>query len=230
MYERGGLALHAGLKVIPTSAGDKVFMIIGLSGNGKTTTTFTTQNGSKPIQDDFVGLTAGGKASGPRTAASPRSPADPAFEPSIHGAVTKPMMYVENVLPGRDGFRELLRAGYTQNGRAVFEMRDCSRSRTHATSGRSDLVLSSTGTRTSSRRREAWDQAAAYPCSADHGHARKGPPRGSSPRAGDQPALPAAAWSSGQLTAGALRRIRPRRTPRNTDGSAARMNMIGRRR
>ena len=45
VYERGGLALHAGLKVIPTSAGDKVFMIIGLSGTGKTTTTFTTQNG-----------------------------------------------------------------------------------------------------------------------------------------------------------------------------------------
>ena len=60
VYNKGGLALHAGLKVIPTDDGDKVFMIIGLSGTGKTTTTFTTQNGSKPIQDDFVGLMPGG--------------------------------------------------------------------------------------------------------------------------------------------------------------------------
>ena len=48
VYGKGGLALHAGLKVIPTADGDKVFMIIGLSGTGKTTTTFTTQNGSLP--------------------------------------------------------------------------------------------------------------------------------------------------------------------------------------
>ncbi len=61
VYRKGGLALHAGLKVIPTSHGDKVFMIIGLSGTGKTTTTFTTQNGSRPIQDDFVGLMPGGQ-------------------------------------------------------------------------------------------------------------------------------------------------------------------------
>ena len=46
VYDLGGLALHAGLKVIPTAAGEKVFMIIGLSGTGKTTTTFTTQNDS----------------------------------------------------------------------------------------------------------------------------------------------------------------------------------------
>ena len=38
VYGLGGLALHAGLKVIPTADGEKVFMIIGLSGTGKTTT------------------------------------------------------------------------------------------------------------------------------------------------------------------------------------------------
>ena len=46
VYGRGGLALHAGIKVIPTDAGEVTVMIIGLSGTGKTTTTFTTQNGS----------------------------------------------------------------------------------------------------------------------------------------------------------------------------------------
>ena len=34
--------------------GDRVGLIVGLSGTGKTTTTFTRQNGSLPVQDDFV--------------------------------------------------------------------------------------------------------------------------------------------------------------------------------
>ena len=41
VYERGGLPLHAGCKVIPADGGDKVGLIVGLSGTGKTTTTFT---------------------------------------------------------------------------------------------------------------------------------------------------------------------------------------------
>src|SRR6188472_2802866 len=39
VYGKGGLALHAGLKVIPANGDEKVFLIIGLSGTGKTTTT-----------------------------------------------------------------------------------------------------------------------------------------------------------------------------------------------
>jgi phosphoenolpyruvate carboxykinase (ATP) len=125
VYERGGLALHAGLKVIPTSAGDRVFMIIGLSGTGKTTTTFTTQNGSKPIQDDFVGLMPGGKAYGTENGCFAKTfSLDPEFEPSIHGAVTKPTTYMENVFQDGSGSVNFFEQGYTQNGRAVFEMRD----------------------------------------------------------------------------------------------------------
>src|SRR5262245_1093298 len=125
VYERGGLALHAGLKVIPTSDGDKVFMIIGLSGTGKTTTTFTTQNGSRPIQDDFVGLMPGGKAFGTENGCFAKTfSLDPDFEPSIHGAVTKPTTYMENVFQDERGNVNFFEQGYTQNGRAVFEMRD----------------------------------------------------------------------------------------------------------
>ena len=125
VYERGGLALHAGLKVIPTSSGDKVFMIIGLSGTGKTTTTFTTQNGSRPIQDDFVGLMPGGKAYGTENGCFAKTfSLDPEFEPSIHGAVTKPTTYMENVFQDERGNVNFFEQGYTQNGRAVFEMRD----------------------------------------------------------------------------------------------------------
>jgi phosphoenolpyruvate carboxykinase (ATP) len=44
VFDRGGLALHAGCKAVPANGDEKVFLIIGLSGTGKTTTTFTTQN------------------------------------------------------------------------------------------------------------------------------------------------------------------------------------------
>src|SRR5438477_177934 len=54
VYDRGGLPLHAGCKVIPTEHGEKIGLTVGLSGTGKTMTTFTRQNGSLPIQDDFV--------------------------------------------------------------------------------------------------------------------------------------------------------------------------------
>jgi phosphoenolpyruvate carboxykinase (ATP) len=125
VYEKGGLALHAGLKVIPTSGGDRVFMIIGLSGTGKTTTTFTTQNGSRPIQDDFVGLMPGGTAFGTENGCFAKTfSLDASFEPSIYGAVTKPTTYMENVYQDDSGAVDFFNENYTQNGRAVFEMSD----------------------------------------------------------------------------------------------------------
>ena len=125
VYDKGGLALHSGLKVIPTPNGDKVFMILGLSGTGKTTTTFTTQNGSRPIQDDFVGLMPGGHAYGTENGCFAKTFAlDPDFEPSIHGAVTKPNAYLENVYMDEDGALDFFNENYTKNGRAVFEMKD----------------------------------------------------------------------------------------------------------
>ena len=125
VFDKGGLALHSGLKVIPTDDGDKVIMILGLSGTGKTTTTFTTQNGSRPIQDDFVGLMPGGQAYGTENGCFAKTFAlDPDFEPSIHGAVTKPTAYLENVYMDDAGNVDFFNENYTKNGRAVFEMRD----------------------------------------------------------------------------------------------------------
>jgi phosphoenolpyruvate carboxykinase (ATP) len=125
VYNKGGLALHAGLKLVPTDHGDKVFMIIGLSGTGKTTTTFTTQNGSLPIQDDFVGLMPGGHASGTENGCFAKTfGLDPEFEPSIYGAVTKPTAYLENVSMDDEGIIDFFDENYTKNGRSVFEMRD----------------------------------------------------------------------------------------------------------
>ena len=125
VYDKGGLALHSGLKVIPTADGDKVVMILGLSGTGKTTTTFTTQNGSKPIQDDFVGLMPRGHVYGTENGCFAKTFAlDPGFEPSIHGAVTTPTAYLENVYMDDGGVVDFFNENYTKNGRAVFEMQD----------------------------------------------------------------------------------------------------------
>ena len=124
VYGRGGLAMHAGCKVVPTGAGERTMLIIGLSGTGKTTTTFTRQNNSQPVQDDFIGLFAGGKVVGTENGCFAKTfGLDPAHEPAIHGAVVKPDAYLENVSQQEDGGPvDFFDTSYTKNGRATFPM------------------------------------------------------------------------------------------------------------
>ena len=124
MYERGGLALHAGCKVVPTAnRGEQVMLIVGLSGTGKTTTTFTRQNGSQPVQDDFVALFPGGHIVATENGCFAKTfGLDPRDEPAIHGAITRPEAYLENVSQNAAGEVDFFDTSYTQNGRAVFEM------------------------------------------------------------------------------------------------------------
>ncbi len=142
VYGRGGLALHAGLKVIPTPAGEKTVMIIGLSGTGKTTTTFTTQNDSLPVQDDFVALMPGGRAYGTENGCFAKTfSLDPDFEPNIYNAVIKPSAYLENVYQDEHNRVNFFEESYTQNGRAVFEMADLGRYRDATSVGTVDILL-----------------------------------------------------------------------------------------
>jgi phosphoenolpyruvate carboxykinase (ATP) len=121
VYDRGGLPLHAGCKVIPTDSGDKVGLIVGLSGTGKTTTTFTRQNGSLPVQDDFVAMMPGGKVYATEAGCFAKTFALSAEdEPTIHGAVTRPEAYLENVSQDDSGELDFFDTSYTQNGRATF--------------------------------------------------------------------------------------------------------------
>jgi phosphoenolpyruvate carboxykinase (ATP) len=124
VFARGGLAMHAGCKVVPTDAGERTMLIIGLSGTGKTTTTFTRQNNSQPVQDDFIGLFAGGKVVGTENGCFAKTfGLDPAHEPAIHGAVVKPDAYLENVSQHElGGPVDFFDTSYTQNGRATFPM------------------------------------------------------------------------------------------------------------
>ncbi|MGH2829127.1 MAG: phosphoenolpyruvate carboxykinase [Actinomycetota bacterium] len=123
VFGRGGLPMHAGCKVVPTTAGEKTFLIVGLSGTGKTTTTFTRQNDSKPVQDDFIALMPGGKVYGTENGCFAKTFAlSPEYEPTIYGAVTSPGAYLENVFQTPDGDLDFFNESFTQNGRAVFGM------------------------------------------------------------------------------------------------------------
>ncbi|MGZ4127630.1 MAG: phosphoenolpyruvate carboxykinase [Actinomycetota bacterium] len=122
VYDRGGLGLHAGCKVIPTAEGEKTFLIIGLSGTGKTTTTFTRQNDSKPVQDDFIALMPGGKVYGTENGCFAKTYAlSREYEPTIYGAVTSPGSYLENVSQ-KGSELDFFDESFTANGRAVFSM------------------------------------------------------------------------------------------------------------
>ncbi len=121
VFDRGGLPLHAGCKVIPTDSGDKVGLIVGLSGTGKTTTTFTKQNGSLPVQDDFVAMMPGGKVYATEAGCFAKTFAlSSQDEPTIHGAVTRPEAYLENVSQDDSGELDFFDTSYTKNGRATF--------------------------------------------------------------------------------------------------------------
>jgi phosphoenolpyruvate carboxykinase (ATP) len=142
VYDRGGLALHAGCKAIPVNGDEKVFLIIGLSGTGKTTTTFTTQNDSKPVQDDFVALMPGGTVYGTENGCFAKTfSLDPEFEPNIFRAVTSAGSYLENVYQDERGKVNFFETSHTKNGRAVFSLDDLGEWKDAADLGKVDYVL-----------------------------------------------------------------------------------------
>jgi phosphoenolpyruvate carboxykinase (ATP) len=121
VYGRGGLALHAGCKVFPGNGKPTAVLIVGLSGTGKTTTTFTTQRGSRPAQDDFIGLMPGGRVYTTENGCFAKTfGLDPRYEPAIYGATTKPDAYLENVSVDAAGQVDFFDASYTKNGRTTW--------------------------------------------------------------------------------------------------------------
>jgi phosphoenolpyruvate carboxykinase (ATP) len=121
VYNRGGLALHAGCKVIPVAGHPRSVLIVGLSGTGKTTTTFTTQLGSKPVQDDFVALMPHGKVQVTENGCFAKTfGLSPEDEPAIYNATTKPDAYLENVSVDAAGTVDFFDTSYTKNGRTTW--------------------------------------------------------------------------------------------------------------
>ncbi len=124
VYEKGGLALHSGLKTFPDVDGEeKVALILGLSGTGKTTTTFRQQLGSLPVQDDFVGLFPGGKVYSTENGCFAKTfGLDEDDEPTIYGGTTRPDAWLENTHTEPDGKVDFFDDSYTANGRSTFPL------------------------------------------------------------------------------------------------------------
>ncbi|MFQ5653688.1 MAG: phosphoenolpyruvate carboxykinase [Planctomycetota bacterium] len=142
VYQRGGLSLHAGLKVIPVGDQRKVALIVGLSGTGKTTTTFTRQNNSSPVQDDFIALMPDGRIHATENGCFAKTfGLDEADEPTIYHAVTSRTAYLENISQNDAGELDFFDESYTQNGRAVIRMQDIEGSIDAREVGRADFLL-----------------------------------------------------------------------------------------
>ena len=122
VYQRGGLALHSGLKAFPDVDGEeKVALILGLSGTGKTTTTFRQQLGSLPVQDDFNALMPGGYVYTTENGCFAKTfGLDADDEPTIYGGTTRPDAWLENTHVKEDGSVDFFDDSDTANGRSTF--------------------------------------------------------------------------------------------------------------
>ncbi len=122
VYERGGLALHSGLKTFPDIDGEeKVALILGLSGTGKTTTTFRQQLGSQPVQDDFNALMPGGYVYTTENGCFAKTfGLDADDEPTIYGGTSRPDAWLENTHVAEDGKVDFFDDSDTANGRSTF--------------------------------------------------------------------------------------------------------------
>ncbi|MBW3659222.1 MAG: phosphoenolpyruvate carboxykinase (ATP), partial [Actinobacteria bacterium] len=125
VYQRGGLAMHSGAKVFPaenTASGEEeLALIIGLSGTGKTTTTFRNVKGSLPVQDDFIALMPNGVVHATEDGCFAKTfGLDPDDEPTIHGGATSRQAWLESVAVDEDGKVDFFDASYTANGRCTF--------------------------------------------------------------------------------------------------------------
>jgi phosphoenolpyruvate carboxykinase (ATP) len=142
VFERGGLSLHAGCKVIPVNGRNRVGLIVGLSGTGKTTTTFTKQNNSSPVQDDFVALMPGGKVYATENGCFAKTfGLNPNDEPAIYYATTSKNAYLENVSQDEKGKVDFFDTSYTPNGRSVIRMEDVAGSADAREISKADFLL-----------------------------------------------------------------------------------------
>ncbi len=105
MYNDGALVMHAGAKVVKVNGTPITVAIMGLSGTGKTTTTFSKQGESThPIQDDMITLWPGGDFTVTENGCFAKTAGlTPESEPVIYNGTVDPTAWVENVFVKDDG-------------------------------------------------------------------------------------------------------------------------------
>ncbi|MCP4805102.1 MAG: phosphoenolpyruvate carboxykinase (ATP) [Proteobacteria bacterium] len=105
VFLAGGLVLHAGAKLVHVGGRDVSMTILGLSGTGKTTTTFSKQGEvTQPIQDDMVALWPNGEMSVTENGCFAKTWAlTEKSEPVIYRGTVSSDAWVENVYTDADG-------------------------------------------------------------------------------------------------------------------------------
>ena len=134
VFDLGGLALHAGCKAYTDTNGNPgAILVIGLSGTGKTTTTFTSHLNSSPIQDDFCAFFPGGKIYASENGCFAKTfGLNPKDQPAIYQGITNSNAYLENTFVEKNGKVNFLNDEYTSNGRGTFQLDFISHGNVHA--------------------------------------------------------------------------------------------------
>jgi phosphoenolpyruvate carboxykinase (ATP) len=104
-YNEGALVLHAGAKAVNVNNDNVTMTIMGLSGTGKTTTTFSKQGTiTQPIQDDMVTIWPGGELSITENGCFAKTfGLSEESEPVIFRGTVSPEAWLENVYCNADG-------------------------------------------------------------------------------------------------------------------------------
>jgi phosphoenolpyruvate carboxykinase (ATP) len=105
IYRLGGLVMHAGAKKVKVGGRAMTMGILGLSGTGKTTTTFSKQGElAQPIQDDMIVLWPDGTATITENGCFAKTfGLTQESEPVLYAGSTHPDAWTENVFPDPDG-------------------------------------------------------------------------------------------------------------------------------
>ena len=126
VFREGGLVLHAGAKLTPVRGKDgtvekKLLVIMGESGTGKTTSTFSPQGDdhvgfSESIQDDMVMLYPGGRAYATENGCFAIAYGlKEESEPIIYKGTMAPNAWLENVYQDPEGRMDLEKGTLTQD-------------------------------------------------------------------------------------------------------------------
>jgi phosphoenolpyruvate carboxykinase (ATP) len=115
IYRLGGLVMHAGAKKVKVGGKTLTMGILGLSGTGKTTTTFSKQGElAQPIQDDMIVLWPDGACTITENGCFAKTfGLTPESEPVLYAGSTHSDAWVENVFPNPDGTYDFSKARLT---------------------------------------------------------------------------------------------------------------------
>jgi len=120
-FNDGGLVMHAGAKEVHMNGDKMTVVILGLSGTGKTTTTFSKQgDGVQPVQDDMVAIWPNGELSVTENGCFAKTfGLAENTEPVIYRGSIAPSSWLENTYQDGEGGVDFFKTGLSPEEVAV---------------------------------------------------------------------------------------------------------------